>query len=48
MLTLEEIQLLRALPVDRLSNRPGVTEVWSSRYGSTGKYGMLYPAKREY
>jgi hypothetical protein len=48
MLTIEEVQLLRALPVDRLSNRPGVKEVWSSRYGKSGKYGMLYPAKREY
>jgi len=48
MLTFEEVQLLRSLPIDRLATRPGVTEVWSSRYGSSGKYGMLYPAKREY
>lgn len=48
MLSIEEVQLLRALPVDRLSSRPGVTEVWSSAYGKTGKYGMLQPGKREY
>lgn len=47
MLTLEEVMLLRAFPVEFLSERPGVTEVWSSRYGSTGKYGMLLPALRE-
>ncbi|MFC1579558.1 hypothetical protein ACFL4N_01450 [Thermodesulfobacteriota bacterium] len=46
-LTLEEVQLLRMLPVKRLSNRPGVTEVWASRYGSSGKYGMLLPGQRE-
>ena len=47
MLTLEEVSLLRMMPVDRLSGSPGVTEVWFSRYGKSGKYGMLYPARRE-
>lgn len=47
MLTLEEVRLLRVLPVERLSNRSGVKEVWGSRYGSVGKYGMLRPALRE-
>jgi len=46
-LTLEEIRLLRALPVERLPERPGVSEVWASRYGKTGKYGTLLPAQRE-
>jgi len=46
-LSLPEVSLLRAFPVDRLANRPGVTEVWSSRYGSSGKYGMLLPPLRE-
>jgi hypothetical protein len=46
-LTLEEVWLLRSLPVDFLSNRPDIAEVWSSRYGSSGKYGMLLPAQRE-
>jgi hypothetical protein len=47
LLSLQEVSLLRALPVDRLPYRPGVTEVWSSRYGSSGKYGMLLPPLRE-
>jgi len=47
LLTLQEVSLLRALPVERLSNRPGVTEVWASGYGSSGKYGMLLPSQRE-
>jgi len=46
-LTLEEVAMLRALPVERLITRPGVTQVWVSNYGSTGKYGMLYPPWRE-
>ncbi|MCF8146203.1 MAG: hypothetical protein K9N21_20030 [Deltaproteobacteria bacterium] len=46
-LSLQEVILLRALPVDRLPYRPGMTEVWSSRYGSSGKYGMLLPPLRE-
>jgi len=46
-LTLEDVSLLRSLPVDRLSARPGVKEVWSARYGSSGKYGILLPARRE-
>jgi len=47
LLSLEEIRFLRTLPVDSLYNRPGVREVWLSKYGSSGKYGMLYPARRE-
>jgi len=47
LLTLQEVSLLRALPVDRLSSRPGVTEVWASKYGSSGKYGMFLPSQRE-
>jgi hypothetical protein len=46
-LTLEEVWLLRSFPLDSLSNRPDILEVWSSRYGSSGKYGMLLPAQRE-
>jgi len=47
-LTLDEIWLLRSLPLNSLSNRPDISEVWSSRYGSSGKYGMLLPAQREH
>ncbi|MCK4828856.1 hypothetical protein KA005_74720 [bacterium] len=47
MLALEEVQMLRALPLDQLSDRPGVRELWFSKYGSIGKYGMLLPAQRE-
>lgn len=47
MLTLEEVRLLRSLPIDRLKERQGVNEVWVSYYGSVGKYGMLLPAQRE-
>jgi len=47
MLAFEEVQLLRTLPLDRLSKRPSVVEVWVSKYGSSGKYGMLLPAMRE-
>ncbi|MFO1423664.1 MAG: hypothetical protein U1F70_08440 [Candidatus Competibacteraceae bacterium] len=46
-LTLAEVFLLRALPVERLSGRPGVTEVWVARYGKSGEYGILLPALRE-
>lgn len=46
-LTLEEAWLLRSLPVDSLFDRFDIIEVWSSRYGSSGKYGMLLPAQRE-
>lgn len=46
-LSLLEIALLRALPLQSLSRRPGVTQVWFSRYGMSGKYGMLLPAVRE-
>ncbi len=47
-LELAEVRLLRALPIDRLPRRPGVTQIWASRYGTNGKYGMLLPARREY
>lgn len=48
MLSLKEVQFLRALSVERLKDRPGIKEVWFSRYGQSGKYGMLYPAQREH
>jgi hypothetical protein len=47
MLALEEVQMLRVLPLDQLLERPGVRELWFSKYGSIGKYGMLLPAQRE-
>lgn len=47
LLTLEEVTLLRALPVDNLAGRPGVVEVWASRLGQTGRYPWLLPARRE-
>jgi len=47
MLTLEEVRLLRSLPVEHLINRSGMTEVWASRYGQNGRYGVLFPAHRE-
>ena len=47
LLALEEVSLLRTLPVERLDIRPGVTEVWASRYGQSGKYGMFFPGLRE-
>lgn len=46
-ITMEEAFLLRSLPVERLKERPGVKEVWFSKYSSCGKYGMLLPAQRE-
>ena len=46
-LTLEEVWLLRSLPLDALYDRPDIAEVWFSRYGSSGKYGMLLPDQRE-
>lgn len=46
-LSLAEVSLLRLLSIDRLFIRPGVTEVWTARYGTSGKYGMLLPALRE-
>jgi hypothetical protein len=47
LLTLEEVWLLRSFPVDSLPDRFDIAEVWSSRYGSSGKYGMLLPAQRD-
>lgn len=47
-LNLKEIALLRAYPLDMLYDRPEIAEVWYARYGKNGKYGMLYPAKREH
>jgi len=46
-LTVEEVQQLRSMPLECLADRPGVTEIWFSKYGSSGKYGMLLPAQRE-
>lgn len=46
-LSFSEVRLLRSLPTEQLADRPGVEEVWFSRYGTTGKYGMLLPAERE-
>jgi len=48
LLTFTEIEFLRLLPVERLPQRPGVTQIWASRYGKSGKYGMLFPARREH
>ena len=47
LLGLDEVATLRTLPLERLEKRPGITEVWASRYGASGKYGMLLPARRE-
>ena len=47
MLTIEEVRFLRALPVEHLAGRAGVTEVWMSKFRSIGKYGALMPAVRE-
>ena len=46
-LTLDEVALLRTLPVEKLVNRPGVTEVWASEMRVNGKYPWLSPARRE-
>lgn len=46
-LTLAEVSLLRALPVERLPDRVGVTEVWAARFGKNSEYGILLPALRE-
>lgn len=47
LLTLDEVFLLRTMPIDRLYDRNDIKEIWFSRYGSSGKYGMLLPAQRE-
>jgi hypothetical protein len=47
LLTLDELFLLRTMPVDSLYDRYDINEIWFSRYGSSGKYGMLLPAQRE-
>ncbi|MFO1421941.1 MAG: hypothetical protein U1F59_13585 [Candidatus Competibacteraceae bacterium] len=46
-LSLNEVKLLRMLPVERLASRPGVTEVWASTKDKTGMYPWLLPARRE-
>lgn len=46
-LTFDEVRFLRMLPLERLHERPGVTEIWSSRMGKNGKYPWLLPALRE-
>ncbi len=46
ILELSEVRFLRALDFISLTRRPGVTSVWASDFGSSGKYGMLLPARR--
>ena len=46
-LNVDEIRYLRALDVKAINRRSGVETVWASEFGSSGKYGMLLPAKRE-
>jgi hypothetical protein len=46
--TLDEVILLRTLPVEKLVKRPGVTEVWASERRMNGKYPWLCTAKREW
>jgi hypothetical protein len=46
MLDLLEVRFLRALDFKSLSRRSGVSSVWASEFGSSGKYGMLLPARR--
>lgn len=46
-LTIDEVALLRMMPVERLSERPELTEVWSSHRGENGKYPWLLPSRRE-
>lgn len=49
LFNLQEVTYIRTLPVERLSERVGAgfSSVWMSQYGSSGKYGMLLPARRE-
>jgi hypothetical protein len=47
-LNLKEITLLRTYPVDEFKECPEIVEVWYAKYGQNGKYGMLFPAKREH
>ncbi len=46
-LMLDEVMLLRTLPVEKLAKRPGVAEVWVSERRMNGKYPWLCTAKRE-
>ena len=46
VLGLDEIRMLRALNYNALCRRPGVTEVWASEFGQSGKYGLFKPATR--
>jgi CRISPR-associated endonuclease/helicase Cas3 len=46
-LTLDEVALLRMMPVDRLSERPEFSEIWSSQLEKSGEYPCLLPARRE-
>lgn len=45
-LTLPEVALLRARPVDTLNALPGVTSLWRAEVTSVGKYGFFRPAAR--
>jgi hypothetical protein len=47
VLTLEDVYYLRTLPIEALTRRRGVREIWSSHYGSSGKFGIFLPAHRE-
>ena len=46
-LTVEEVALIRMMPVELLSERPELVEIWSSRLGESGEYSCLLPAHRE-
>ncbi|WP_418139803.1 hypothetical protein AB9R84_06050 [Oceanimonas smirnovii] len=45
-LSFSELNLLRQQDVQSLGQRPDITEVWSSEFIQTGKYGALRPACR--
>jgi hypothetical protein len=46
MLEISEVRFLRALDFGSLSRRRGVSSVWAADFGSSGKYGVLLPARR--
>lgn len=45
-LQIDEIRFLRALDFQRLKARPGISALWTSRFGKSGKYGILLPPRR--
>ena len=49
LLGYDEVFYLRTLPVKMLPQMigGGISEIWASTYGQSGKYGMLKPALRE-